>query len=208
MISKKQLVAASFVLLALTGLPAACFGQEASPSGSWTMPYERNFWKYAGINIGQSRFTPTCQYSSTSCEINGQAFGGVVGGRFANHIGLELTYANLGEIETAGGGTAGGKTSAYGLNLSLVADLPVAASTDIFGKVGESWGRTNVAGGAPGLITGNRIEAQPSLGAGLRFAIAPKWALRLDADRYHLEFSDGGRGTVYGYTVGLQYKFQ
>jgi hypothetical protein len=208
MINKKKIDVALFVLLVLSNLPAACFAQDASPRVSWTLPYERNFWKYAGVNIGQSQFPPTCQYTSHPCQGNGHALGGVVGGSFSDHIGLELAYVNFGKIETAGGGTAGGKTSAYALNFSLVAGFPVTGNTVIFGKIGESWARTNVAGLAPGLITGNRTEAQPSWGAGIRLAFTPNWGLRLDADRYHLEFSDGARGTVYGYTVGLQYNFQ
>ena len=201
---------AAFALIAFSMLgllPADCLGIGASSKTSWTMPYERSFWKYAGLDYGVSEFHPSCQFSNPRCDGDAHTAGVFVGGKFRDHLGLEFAYFSLGEIQTAGGGTADGKTVAHGLSVSLTGDYPLAQHADLTGRVGEVFGRSNVAGNGPGLITATRSGWEPSFGAGVRLGIAAHWALRVDADRYRLRFSDGERGRVYALTAGLQYEF-
>lgn len=167
------------------------------------MPYQSKFWRYVGADIGQARHYPFCWISPDDCHSKSESTKLFIGGKFNEAMGLEIGYVDTGTIHVAGG-----ETGAYGLDFSLLGEMHVATDTSVVGRAGMIFGRSNVSGTAPGLVTAQRSTWNPSLGIGLQRRIASHWALRLDADRYRFRFSDGDHGKVDVLTVGLQYSFR
>jgi opacity protein-like surface antigen len=85
--------------------------------------------------------------------------------------------------------------------------LPVGQNTSIFGKLGTSYIRTNVSGGAAGLSTGRESGWGPRVGIGAQLGITQNWAVRLDADRYRVQFP-GSNQNIDTYMIGAQYSFR
>jgi OOP family OmpA-OmpF porin len=194
---------ASTALLAALGLALAvpALAQSRSTADGLRMPNQRNFWGYAGLNLGRSDYNIGC--AGTSCDNNGNTAKVYLGGKFNNNFGLELGYVNMGT-----GNFAGGDVKAQGLNVSLVGGVPVGSSSSIFGKIGTTAGRTRVSGTIPTAATGSEDGWGMSYGVGALIGISPNWGVRLDADRYRFDFRGIGDKNVDTLTVGLQYNFR
>jgi len=164
------------------------------------MPYERNFWSYAGGTVGRSDYDIGCS-AGFDCDTKDTALKAFAGGKINPFFGLEGSYVYLGEASRGGGDTWG-----QGLNLSLVGTLPLSQSIGLNGRVGTIYGWTKVEGSAPGLATGREHGFGLSYGAGLNFALTRTVDLRLDWDRYRLDFKTG-RDDVDVAAVGVAFKF-
>lgn len=190
--------------LALT--TAAALAQSTSTTATrsgtqrYSMPYERSFWSYAGGSIGRSDYDIGCS-AGFGCDTKDTAFKAFAGGRFNEFFGLEGSYVYLGNANRGGGDTWG-----QGLNLSLVGTLPLGQSIGLNGRVGTIYGWTKVEGSAPGLATGRDHGFGLSYGAGINFALTRTVDLRLDWDRYRLDFKTG-RDDVDVASVGVAFKF-
>jgi hypothetical protein len=165
------------------------------------MPYEGDFWGYTGLNVGRSNYDVGC--AGVSCDKNANTLKLYFGGKFNNALGLEVGYVNMGKADFAGG-----HLEAHGLNVSLVAGVPVGANSSVFGKLGTTAGRTKVSGTIPAIQTGTEDGWGLSYGVGGQIGLTPNWAVRLDADRYRFKFIGGGRDNIDTLTVGLQYSFR
>lgn len=164
------------------------------------MPYERNFWSYAGGSIGRSDYDIGCT-AGFGCDTKDTAFKAFAGGRFSQFFGVEGSYVYFGKANRGGGDTSG-----QGINLSLVGTLPLSQSVGLNGRVGTTYGWTKVEGSAPGLATGRDRGFGLSYGAGINFALTRTVDLRLDWDRYRLDFKTG-RDDVDVASVGVAFKF-
>src|SRR5579859_7618863 len=114
------------LLLAGAALPA--FAQTATETTRettrYTMPNQAGFWNYAGIAGGATKFKEDC-VSGFNCDDKGTGLKVYAGGKFANWLGLEIGYIDLGK-----GQFGGGDTKARGLNISAVFSLPVGQYSD------------------------------------------------------------------------------
>ncbi|MGE5523998.1 MAG: outer membrane beta-barrel protein [Rhodospirillaceae bacterium] len=172
----------------------------SSPKGYY-MPYERNFWSYAGGAIGRSDYDVGCR-AGFSCDSHATGLKAFAGGKFTEYSGLEASYVYLGNAERAGGDTWG-----QGINLSLVGTVPLGQSLGLNGKVGAIYGWTKTGGAAaPGFATGRDHGLGLSYGLGLTYALSRNVDLRLDWDRYRLKFTTGRDDVDLG-TVGVAFKF-
>lgn len=172
-----------------------------SASKNYYMPYERNFWSYAGGAIGRSDYDIGCR-AGFSCDSRATGLKAFTGGKFNAYSGLEASYVYLGNAERAGGDTWG-----QGVNLSFVGTLPLSQSFGLNGKVGAIYGWTKTGGsGAPGFATGHDNGLGLSYGIGLTYAVNRQVDLRLDWDRYRMKFTTG-RDDVDLATVGVAFKF-
>ena len=88
-----------------------------SGSKNYYMPYERNFWSYAGGAIGRSDYDIGCR-AGFGCDSRATGLKAFTGGKFNAYSGLEASYVYLGNAERAGGDTWG-----QGINLSFVGTL-------------------------------------------------------------------------------------
>jgi OOP family OmpA-OmpF porin len=202
----RSIAAFSLATLGIAAAPLALAQQTSPPPtapDSWRMPYERGFWGHAGFNLGQSKLSSgdTC-ISGFRCDEKDQTFRLYAGGRMNNAVGLEAGLFNIGTF-TRGGGETGG----YGVDLTLIAGVPIGANSAIFGKLGAAYARTEVEGDAPGIETGTERGWGPRYGVGAQVALTQQWAARVDFDRYRLRFVDG-REDVDAITVGAQYTFR
>ena len=174
-------------------------GASAGSSGSlWAPGSGRTL---LGLNAGQSNFHAPCG-SVYSCD-DTDRYWSLYGRSMANDFwGTELAYINMGSMDRGGG-----KTRAYGLNVSLVGKMPVAQSLGLFGKVGALYGRSRTSTASDADITsGSENGFGLSLGAGLSWDFSPKLSAVLEWDRYDFHFRSG-RDQVHATSIGLQYKF-
>jgi hypothetical protein len=170
-------------------------------SKTYYMPYERNFWSYAGGAIGRSDYDLSCR-AGFGCDTRATGLKAFAGGKFNEFSGLEASYVYLGNAERGGGDTRG-----QGVNLSFVGTLPLSQSFGLNGKVGAIYGWTKTGGNAaPGFATGNDRGLGLSYGIGLTSAVNRNVDLRLDWDRYRMKFTTG-RDDVDLATVGVAFKF-
>lgn len=177
----------------------------AQQADSWRMPYQSGFWGHAGASIGQSKLDNGC-FGSFACDDKDQAFRLYGGGRFNNALGLEVGLMNMGKFDRGGG-----RTDGWGLDLALVAGVPIGANSAIFGKIGAIYARTEVDGSdaarAQGFRTGKERGWGGRYGIGGQLGLTPQWALRADWDRYRMPLI-GGKEDVDTLMLGVQYTFR
>jgi len=196
----KSLSLATLLTLGL-GVAAPCFAQQTQ-TDTWRMPYERGFWGHAGVSIGHGELDADCP-AGFACDLKDtRLFRAYAGGRFNNAIGLELGALNIGDYRRGGGITDG-----WGLDLALVAGIPIGANSAIFGKLGGIYARTDVTGDAPGFATGKERDFGLRYGIGGQIGFTKQWALRADLDRYDLPLP-GGRENLDVFMLGVQYTFR
>jgi OmpA-OmpF porin, OOP family len=165
----------------------------------WRMPYERGFWGHAGLNVGRSRLHADCP-PGPSCDERDTAWKAYVGGKFNNTVGAEIGYLDLGKFSRGGG-----DTKSHGVDIAILAGIPVATNSSVFLKAGTAYLRNHVSG--TGLQTGKETGFGPRWGIGGQIGFTPQLALRLDADRYRAQLP-GTKENVDTFTVGLQYSFR
>jgi opacity protein-like surface antigen len=200
---QRKLVAMSVAALGV-GLSSAAFSQTNAPPArdGLNMPYQSGFWGNAGLSVGRAKLHANCPAGAT-CDLRDNSSWRVfAGGKFNNMFGAEVGLMDLGDFERGGG-----HTTARGLDLALVAGfpLPVGQNSSIFGKLGTSYIRTNVGG--VGLQTGKESGWGPRVGVGAQLGVTQNWAVRLDADRYRVEFP-GTKQNIDTYMIGAQYSFR
>jgi opacity protein-like surface antigen len=181
------------------------FSQQTNPPpprDTLNMPYQSGFWGHAGLSVGRAKLHADCP-AGAGCDLRDNSSWRVFGGgKFNNIFGAEVGLMDLGDFSRGGG-----HTTARGLDLALVAGvpIPVGQNSSVFGKLGAAYVRTNVSG--TGLTTGKENGWGPRIGAGASFGITQNWAVRLDADRYRVEFP-GSKQNIDTYMVGAQYSFR
>lgn len=157
---------------------------------------------YLGIDFGQARYSTGCGFGGYRCK-NPDLAGRIhAGGLFNDYVGVELGYVHMGSAERAGG-----RTSAQGVNFSLLGRYPIG-SLSMFAKVGATFGRTEVTADAlSGLPTGVSKGWGGSYGAGLSYEMARSSALVIEWERHDFRFQGQGKREVQMTTLGYRYKF-
>jgi hypothetical protein len=165
------------------------------------MPYERQFWGYAGAATGATDFhiqcvgTGLCDKTDTGLKI-------FAGGRFNRWLGGELAWARLGSNVRLGGGQP---SHASVLNLTLLGGIPVGPFT-ANAKLGAGYARARI-GGSPAVGGGRESDFAWNYGANLTYNIVRNVDVRLDWDRYRLDFSRDGTRSVDFFSLGLNLYF-
>jgi opacity protein-like surface antigen len=135
---------------------------------------------------------------STAYTLSGGAY-------FTNNLGVEFGYTDFGRINRGGG-----STRAEGLSLRLVGKLPVAQSFNLLGKIGTTYGRTDVSS-APGsgIAAGSDSGFGLSAGLGAELVFTPNWSGLLQYDIHDLRFAGGvnDRDRLAVLSLGLRYSF-
>jgi OmpA-OmpF porin, OOP family len=174
----------------------------STTTDTWRMPYQRGFWGHAGLSFGQSKMDDAC-VAGFSCDDKDQAFRLYAGGRFNNAVGLEAGLMNIGKFDRGGG-----RTDGWGLDLALVAGVPIGANSAIFGKLGAIYARTEVDGVAvPDFDRGKERGFGPRYGIGGQVGLTPQWAVRADWDRFRMPMP-GGKEDIDTLMLGVQYTFR
>jgi OmpA-OmpF porin, OOP family len=185
-------------------VPIAALGLAASASAfaqEWRMPWQDNFWGYAGASAGESKFRNACS-SLFDCDRKDAAWKIHGGGNFNNLIGLEVGYTDFGRMRSFGG-----DTEARAANISFTAGIPFGERFAVFGKGGAVYGRTEVSASPTTFVsTGEKSGWGTTWGAGASYAFTRNLQVRVDWDRYKLDFAGGDRD-VDLLSAGLQFRF-
>ena len=189
-------VVASFSASAqMTGSPSR---STADTPKSW-IPYTS--YGYVGASVGRTNYDLGGCVALFSCDDEATGFKLYTGGRFSRYFGLELGYVNLGNADRNGG-----EIKAQGANLSLVGNIPLGDSFNIFGKVGGIYAWTKTSTIVPRVPAGKEDGLGLSYGVGMQYDINRTFAVRADWDRYRLKYV-GQREDADLYSVGVVFKF-
>jgi OOP family OmpA-OmpF porin len=186
--------------LAFAGLAAS--GASFAQNTPNAVPWQGDFWGYIGAAAGQSKFDNECGRTDIfACDHRDSAWKVYAGGKFNPYWGLEAGFTDFGKVNASGG-----DTKAWAAGLSLVGNLPIDRF-DLFAKLGGLYGRTDVHADPSTLFdTGHKSGWGWTYGVGADWNLSRNWAVRLDYDRYKLDFV-GGRQDLDMASAGVQYRF-
>ncbi|MBH1957476.1 outer membrane beta-barrel protein [Polaromonas sp.] len=188
----------SAAVLAVAALTAAA-GAQAQSNYSLYAPGSG----YVGLNAGQSSYSLGNGLSLFSADDHDTAYNIYTGSFFNQNFGAELGYTDFGKIDRAGG-----RTKAEGINLSLVGRVPVSQSFNLLGKLGTTYGRTDVSSlPGSGVASGKETGFGVSYGLGAEYVFNPQLSAVLQYDEHRLKFAGEGRDSISATTVGLRYRF-
>lgn len=158
---------------------------------------------YIGFNAGKSDFSVGGGNGLFSSESKDTAYNIYGGSYFNPNFGLEAGFTDFGKIKR-GGGT----TKANGINLSLVGKLPLSQSFNLLGKVGTTYGRTDVSSSpVSGIPRGKESGFGLSYGIGAEYLFTPTLSGVLQYDEHNMKFAGTDKESVGAATVGLRYRF-
>ena len=186
---------------------AATSAVHAQMSGNSSNSSGYNFYGpgsgYVGLNIGQSNYSLGSGFNLFSANKHDVAYNIYTGTFASENFGLELGYTQFGKI-----GRAGGETKAEGINLSLVGRAPLSPQFNVLGKLGTTYGRTNVSAvPGSGVSTGRETGFGVSYGLGAEYVFSNQLSGVLQYDEHRLRFAGEGRDRISATTVGLHYRF-
>lgn len=196
--------AAATCLALAASLPALAqtsgSGMRAGTDGYSLLPYTRS--GYVGLNLGKPDWRTGCT-TGFSCGDGDVAAYLYTGGLINDVVGAELGYVNSG-----GAHRNGGTTRAQGINLSLVARVPVGGF-NVFAKLGALYGRTHVsADAASGVATGTETGWGASYAAGMGYDFSRQMGVVLEWTRHEFRLAGGGgRRDLDSVSLGLVRRF-
>ncbi len=200
--------AAALSLLLAAALPAHAqssgSGMRASASASnhgySILPYTRS--GYVGINLGKPEWSQGCVtgFGCGDADVVGSIY---TGGLINDVIGAELGYINAGPADRNGG-----RTRAQGVNLSLVARVPVGGF-NAYAKLGALYGQTRVSAAfASGVATGRETGWGASYALGAGYDFTPQMGVVLEWSRHEFRFPGaGGKQDLDSVSLGLVRRF-
>ncbi|MBL3601376.1 MAG: outer membrane beta-barrel protein [gamma proteobacterium endosymbiont of Lamellibrachia anaximandri] len=184
---------------------------------------------YMGVSVGASKSAADAAeldanlaalgYSTTSTlddtDIGWKLFGGY---QWNPNLAVEAALVDLGQVTSRISGNFGDLDafvadvarvhpySARGISASIVGELPVAQRFRLFGKVGLFFWDADIdarfeVGGQP-ISFDSKQGVDPVFGAGMKFHINKKTALRVEWERYEID-----RDSVQLFSAGAEYRF-
>lgn len=192
------------IIYGLAALGLAASGSAFAQQSTYNTPWKGDFWGYIGASAGESKFKNECARTDIfACDHRDTAWKVYAGGKLSPFWGLEAGYTDFGKVNASGG-----ETKAWAAGLSLVGNVPLAANRfDVFGKLGGLYGHTDVHAAPSTLFdTGHKAGWGWTYGVGADWNITPAVAVRVDWDRYKLDFV-GGRQDLDMASAGVQFRF-
>lgn len=189
--------------VATLGVISTAQAQPANPSGPFAMAGSTQ--GYVGLNAGQTDYRLGNGTGLYGSDNRSTAYSIAGGAYFTNNIGVEVGYIDFGKVNRAGG-----TTRADGFNLSLIGKFPLGESFNLLGKIGTTYGRTDVSSGVGSGVTGGTDNGFGlSAGVGAEFLFNPKLSGVLQYEVHDLRFAGGtnDRDRVSLLTVGARYRF-
>jgi OOP family OmpA-OmpF porin len=201
--------------------------QFAQADNEWGDPEWANSAWYIGGGIGQSRanidedriirsLIDTGASSVTfSSDQRDTAYKLFVGKQLNKNFALEAGYFDLGKYNfqaaTTPPGSLNGEVGFRGLNLDMLAQLPLSERFSIYARLGMNYARTD------SHFTGDRLFAvsnpnssdnklNPKVGLGMEYKFTEALAIRGEAERYRLNDVIHNHTDVDFYSINLVYK--
>ncbi len=216
---KFKTLSAIFSVITMATIPMAFAADESEQNDSG--------W-YIGGNIGQSRAhvdahkiatdVMAAGYSSTYLDHNTIDSGfKVYGGYQINrYISVESGYFDLGEHQfrsiTQPDGLLTNNMKFRGVNLDVVAYLPVTEKLSAFARLGVNYALTQdtfSGTGAASALAGKLHDrhAFGKAGVGLQYEFSESFAMRVESERYRLSNALTDHNEVDLFSVGVVYRF-
>ncbi|MBL3528401.1 MAG: outer membrane beta-barrel protein [gamma proteobacterium endosymbiont of Lamellibrachia anaximandri] len=185
---------------------------------------------YMGVSVGASKSAADAAeldaslaalgYSTISTldntDIGWKLFGGY---QWNPNLAVEAALVDLGQVTSRISGNFGDDLdvfvadvarvhpySARGISASIIGELPVAQRFRLFGKVGLFFWDADIdarfeVGGQP-ISFDSKQGVDPVFGAGMKFHINKKTAVRVEWERYEID-----RDSVQLFSAGVEYRF-
>ena len=199
--SEKLSVAFAAVALTFAGVVQAQSSTTPAPRSGYSMYVPGS--AYVGFNVGQSNLKLNNGNNLFGIDRNKNTYNLYGGSYFNDFIGLEVGYADFGRFNRGGG-----QTKADAFNLGLVGKLPLGTSFNLLGRLGTTYGRTEVSSNiASGVVAGKETGWGGSYGVGAEFMFNPQLSAVLQYDEYNLKFAGGQRDRINTTSLGLRYRF-
>lgn len=181
---------------------------------------------YGGLSVGRDRFKlepaaiTAAQTGQTASDITRndkdtayKLFGGY---QVTPMFGVEAGFFDLGKSDftaTVPGGTFSGRIKSQGLNLDLVAKVPLTTNLSVLARVGAAYAKTKDSFTSTGVVAGDGTstserDTKIKVGAGLQYALSPAMLLRTEVERYRISDGAGAHGHVNLLSVGLVFPFK
>ena len=160
---------------------------------------------YFDVSAGQTDYRLGSGSGLFGSNNGSTAYAVSAGSYFTNNFGVELGYTDYGRISRGGG-----ETRADGVTLKLVGKLPLGSQFNLLGKVGTTYGRTEVTSAAgSGISAGSDNGFGVNLGIGAEFLFTPNWSAVVQYDAHDMRFvsSSSDRDRVGIATVGIRYTY-
>jgi OOP family OmpA-OmpF porin len=199
----RLLPAAALSIAALLGSVAAQ-AQSYSPSRS-VVPAFTPGTSYIALNAGTADLSrPITAFGLFGGEQQGQAYGVAVGNYFAGtNYGVELGYADFGSVNRYGG-----STKIDGITLSVLGRMPVSSNFNLLGKLGTTYGRTDVSTDtANSNMAGTERAFDWSYGIGGELVISPQWGLTLQYAEHFVKYPATGNERISSTTLGARFYY-
>jgi len=164
---------------------------------------------YFGAGLGSSEARDFCENRAAPCDKTGTAWRIYSGLGFTPNIGVEVGIVDLGRM-TSSTATTNTKVESTLSEALAVFTYPVRR-LDLFAKVGGFYGGTKATTtGATGTINARETSAGLTYGAGAKYDISSRFAVRGDWQHYaKVGGTDtGGEVDVNVFLIGLEWKFR
>ena len=183
---------------------------------------------YGGLSVGtarakidQDRINASllgAGLSTTAMTLNERdtaykVFGGY---QFNRYFALEGGYFKLGKFgftsTTVPAGSLTGDIRLQGINLDLVASLPLNERWSVLGRVGAQNAQADdhfVGSGAVSVLNPNpsKREVNAKFGGGLQYAFSPSFLVRAEVERYRVNDAVGNHGNINTVSLSLVFPF-
>ena len=194
---------------------APCYAQSSAPSTSW-MGGRMDTNLYIGGNVGQTRFSTSCDGVPVSCDdkdTGGKIFAGY---QFHPNFAVEAGHFRLGDATATGivgGVPVSVEANVRGWELVGVARIPVWQQLSLFGKAGVARSRVSVigtaaVGGSLFTVAAKENSTDFTFGAGAEYAFTRNIAARAEWQRYDsVGGGSTGKDDLDFFSAGLLYRF-
>ena len=203
----------------------------SAPSFAAEAPFVNPDWAnsawYIGGSIGAARATIDQQRIESALTANGAsmtsfasdekdapAYKLFVGKQLNRYLAVEFGAFDLGQFgfnAVTSDGKLNGQAGFRGVNLDLLAQVPMSERFSLLGRVGANYVKTSTA------FTGDRLNAVTApnasqkkagmkLGLGLEYKFSEALAMRGEFERHRVNDAIGNRGDVDMLSFGLVYK--
>jgi hypothetical protein len=159
---------------------------------------------YIGFNAGSSDLArPIAGFGVLGGGQQTNVYSLSAGHYFADrNYGIEVGYTDFGSVSRSGG-----STKVDGINVSLIGRAPLGQSFNLLGKIGATYGRTDVSSSAAsGVQAGSERGFDVSYGLGGEYLINPNWSALLAYDEHYVKYP-GNRERASATTLGLRYRY-
>ncbi len=202
-VARRYLPGALLALAAL-GVSSQVLAQSAANTKTETYPSIMGS-SYIGLSAGTSDLSrPITAFGLFAGDQQGTSYNIAVGNYFTNqNYGVEIGYTDFGSVNRAGS-----STKVDGINLSLIGRMPLSSSFNLLGKVGTTYGRTDVSAN-PGssVVGGSERGFGWSYGLGGEIVLSPQWSALLQYSEHFVKYPASSDERVSNTTLGVRYHY-